>query len=107
MNDIPVDPTDVEVTIENGQMRTTRVVPLGYPHRAHLTLRQGDSVFVIELEDSTLSPLDVEITMTAVEPVWRGTRMVPLFQEIQEVEVRMKGKLVEGRVTWDATQGQG
>lgn len=106
MSDIPVDPTNVEMTIENGQMRTTRVVPLGHPRRAHLTLYQGDSVYVVDLEDSVLAPLDVEITMTNIEPVWRGNRMDPPFQEIRQVEVQMKGKLVEGRVTWDAAQDQ-
>lgn len=107
VSDIPVDPTDVEIHIENGQMRTTRVVPLGCPHRASLTLHQGDSVYVVELEDSTIASLDVEITMTDIEPVWRGNRLEPPFQEARQVEVRMKGKLVEGRVTWHAAQGQG
>lgn len=106
MSEIPVDPTDVEMTIENGQMRTTRVVPLGYPRRAHLTIHQGDSVYVVELEDSTLIPLDVEMTMTDVEPVWRGNRLEPPFQEARQMEIRMKGRLVEGKVTWDAPQDQ-
>lgn len=106
MSDIPVDPTDVEITVENGQMRTTRVVPLGHPHRAHLTLYQGDSVFVVDLEDSVLAPLDVEITMTDVEPVWRGNRMTPPFREIRQVEVRMVGKMAGGKVTWGAPQAK-
>jgi hypothetical protein len=100
-----VDPTDVEVTIENGQMRTTRVVPLGYPHRAHLTIHQGDSVFEVELEDSSLSGLSVEITVTEVEPVWRGDRLTPPFLEERRVEVRMVGKMAGGKVT-HAPQGQ-